>query len=278
MNRTQVCLPPYCPSFTVSYCTHTKCEGTRTTYAGWRRTLSRDCEGIQKLGRGEHEGLGRGTSTPRRIQNASSARAATAMARDASASCSAVETCDRRPGLGVLFRRHEVHHTMYYCAVPGPRNGLHCMCSKAHPDKAPRGPNTTYSRLLEGRCVGCRRVGQIGEASKTRAVPRCPGVRWRWMCTGKGVVLWRGVRNRSTRSVGLYVLGLMFVLREHAAYVMLSTELRIGAGVVLGEGSYVTPFVPINCPSSSKSSVRTDEAEQLPWIFLLHAVKLLVII
>lgn len=122
------------------------------------------------------------------------------------------------PAWGSLFRRHKVLQYVVVrpnCAVPGPRNGLHCMCSKAHPDKAPRGSNTTYSRLLEGRCVGCRRVGQIGEASKTRAVPRCPGVRWRWMCTGKGLLLWRGVRNRSTRSVGLYVLGSMFVLREH---------------------------------------------------------------
>lgn len=70
-----------------------------------------------------------------------------------------------------------------------------------------------------------RRVGQIGEALETRAVPRCPGVRWRWMCTGKGLLLWRGVRNRSTRSVGLYVLGLIDVRAaiKHAAYVMLST-------------------------------------------------------
>lgn len=113
-----------------------------------------------------------------------------------------------------------------------------------------------------------RRVGQIGEALETRAVPRCPGVRWRWMCTGKGVLLWRGVRNRSTRSVGLYILGLMFVLR-------LNMLLTLCYRRVLGEGSYATPFPSNrNCPSSSKSPVRRDKAEQWPWIFLLHVVKL----
>lgn len=67
----------------------------------------------------------------------------TAMARDASASCSVVEPpLDRRRTWGPLPQggmqcsavqcstlHTAVPYVANYCAVPGPRNGLHCMCS-----------------------------------------------------------------------------------------------------------------------------------------------------
>lgn len=157
-----------------------------------------------RLGRGEHEGLGRGPQPPEGPQNASSARAATAMARDASASCSAVETSDRPPRPQGPLPQARVQHKVCYCAVPGPRNGLHCMLQQAHPDEAPRGASTTSSRLLEGRCNGLGgRVGQIGEASRHERCPGAPVSGGDACAPDRGSLLWRGVRNRSKRSVGL---------------------------------------------------------------------------
>lgn len=75
----------------------------------------------------------------------------TAMARDASASCSVVEPPPRPPAdLGASSAVPYVANATVRSR--GPVMGC-IACAAAHPDKAPRRVNTTYSRLLEGRCA-----------------------------------------------------------------------------------------------------------------------------
>lgn len=175
---------------------------------------------------GEHEGRRRQTgreTAPQRNPKCLIAHAATAMARDASASCSAVGPCDRRPGLskgGALFRsrRHRRRHRhecgAHGCATVRPRGPvMGCIaCAASPPGYAPKGPRGGQYHIQQASrrtraplsAPSWRRVGQIGEALETRAVRRCPGAGGDGLRIRIGASHSRHLRNRSTRSVGVH--------------------------------------------------------------------------
>lgn len=171
----------------------------------------RDCEGIHKNSAGGEQRIAwKGhTSTPQEDPkclirprcHGNGPRCVRIMQRGGDPATAA-------PAWGSLFRRHESAAvrscTILLCGPRGPVMGCIACAAKAHPDKAPRGAQYHIQQASRRTvCVGfSRRVGQIGEALETRAVPRCPGVRWRWDVHRKGgcssgEVLGTGGRGRS---------------------------------------------------------------------------------